>query len=57
MGFSLADLLQYTEQIDVGQEEAGCEIGDWGLREVACGGIAELVDFWTLRWWRWRCWR
>ena len=45
VGFTLGDLLEQAEQVDVGEEEARGVVRQGRLRQGARGGVAELVDF------------
>lgn len=50
VGFALGDLLQQTEQVDVGEEEAGGVVRQGRLGQRARDGVAELVDFGACGW-------
>ena len=45
VGFSLGDLLEQTEEVDVGEEESGCVIREGRLGQGAGGRVSELIDF------------
>ena len=45
--FVLADFLHDAQEVDAREEVSPRELGD-GLRWWLGGGVAELIDFWTI---------
>ena len=57
VGFPLGDLLEEAQKIDICEEEAGSVVREGRLGQIAAGGEAQFIDFWSGvgRWWgrRW----
>ena len=49
MGFAFGDLLEEAKEVDIGKEEAGCEVRERLRWERTCRGKAQFVDFGSLR--------